>query len=95
MSKVSDLHEKWSQDPGYRKAYDELGPEFEIVRSLIQARIDAGLTQAELAERMSTTQSVIARLESGRVRPSTRTLERVAQSTGTQLKISFEPKVEV
>ena len=95
MSKVNDLHEKWSQDPGYRNAYDELGPEFEIVRSLIQARIDAGLTQAELAERMSTTQSVIARLESGRVRPSTRTLERVAQSTGTQLKISFEPKVEV
>ena len=94
MSKVSDLHQKWSQDPDYRRAYDELGPEFDFVRSLIQARIDAGLTQAELAERMSTTQSVVARLESGRVHPSTRTLERVAQSTGTRLKISFEPRVE-
>ena len=94
MSKVSDLHEKWSQDPDYRRDYNELGPEFEFIRSLIQARIDAGLTQAELAERMSTTQSVVARLESGRVHPSTRTLERIAQSTGTRLRISFEPKVE-
>ena len=95
MSKVSDLHQKWSQDLDYRRAYDELGPEFDFVRSLIQARIDAGLTQAELAERMSTTQSVVARLEGGRVHPSTRTLERIAQSTGTRLKISFEPRVEV
>ena len=94
MSKVSDLHEKWSQDPDYRRDYDALGPEFEFISSLIQARIDAGLTQAELAERMSTTQSVVARLESGRVHPSTRTLERIAQSTGTRLRISFEPKVE-
>ena len=46
MSKVSDLHEKWSQDPDYRRGYDELGPEFEIVRFLTQARIDAELTQA-------------------------------------------------
>ena len=91
MSKISDLHEKWSRDPDYRTSYDELGPEFELVRSLIQARIDAGLTQAELAERMNTTQSVVARLESGRVRPSTRTLEKIAQSTGTRLIISFEP----
>ena len=48
MSKVRDLHEEWSQDPDYRRAYDELGPEFDVVRSLIQARIDAGLTQALL-----------------------------------------------
>ena len=93
MSKVSDLHEKWSQDPDYRKAYDDLGPEFELTRSLIQARIAAGLTQAQLAERMETTQSVIARLESGRAHPSTRTLEKIAASTGTRLRISFESRV--
>ena len=93
MSKVSDLHEKWSQDPDYRKVYDGLGPEFELTRSLIQARIAAGLTQAQLAERMETTQSVIARLESGRAHPSTRTLEKIAASTGTRLRISFESRV--
>ena len=91
MSKASDLHEKWSRDPDYRTTYDELGPEFELARSMIEARIGAGLTQAQLAERMETTQSVVARLESGRVHPSTRTLEKIAQSTGTRLRISFEP----
>jgi transcriptional regulator with XRE-family HTH domain len=47
--------------------------------------------QQQLAKRMSTTQSVIARLESGGIRPSTQTLERLAVATGTKLKISFAP----
>ena len=58
---------------------------------LIEARTNAELTQAQLAERMQTTQSVVARLESGRARPSTRTPEKIAQYTGTRLRISFEP----
>ena len=91
MSKASDLHEKWSRDPDYLAAYDRLGPEFEISRSLIEARTHAKLTQVELAERMNTTQSVVARLESGRTRPSTRTLEKIARATGTRLRISFDP----
>ncbi len=90
MSKVRDLHKAWSRDRGYREAYEELGPEFELARSLIEARTRAGLTQAQLARRMQTTQSVIARMESGRVRPSTKTLEKVARATGTRLRISFE-----
>ena len=91
MSDVEHLHKKWRRDPEYRAAYDELGPEFELARVLIEARTNAGLTQAQLAERMQTTQSVIARLESGRAHPSTRTLERFAQATGARLRISFEP----
>jgi ribosome-binding protein aMBF1 (putative translation factor) len=78
----------------YRKAYDELAPEFALARAVIHARVTAGLTQGQLAQRMETTQSVIARLESGRTRPSTQTLERLAAATGTRLKISFEPEVE-
>lgn len=76
----------------YRKAYEELAPEFALARAVINARITAGLTQERLAERMDTTQSVIARLESGRTRPSTQTLERVASATGTRLRITFEPE---
>ena len=91
MSKLFDLHEKWNREPDYREAYERLGPEFELARSLIEARAGAKLTQAELAERMKTTQSVIARLESGRSRPSTRTLNKIAQATGTKLRISFDP----
>lgn len=90
MTKVSDLHKKWMKNKDYRKAHEELAPEFALARALIHARITAGLTQQQLAQRMDTTQSVIARLESGRTRPSTQTLERLASATGTRLKISFE-----
>ncbi len=91
MSKVQDLHRKWSRDPAYREACDDLDAEFTLTRALIEARLGAGLTQAQLAERMETTQSVVARLECGRGNPSTRTLEAFARSTGTRLRISFEP----
>jgi transcriptional regulator with XRE-family HTH domain len=90
MSKVKDLHRKWLKEPKYRKAHDALKREFELARAVIEARVHAGLTQEQLAKRMETTQSVIARLESGRTRPSTQTLERLAAATGTRLKISFE-----
>jgi ribosome-binding protein aMBF1 (putative translation factor) len=91
MTKVNDLHQKWMQNEEYRKAHKELAPEFELSRVVIHARVTAGLTQEQLAQRMDTTQSVIARLESGRSRPSTQTLERLAAATGTRLKITFEP----
>ena len=90
MSKASELHKKWSRDAAYREAYEELGPEFDLARVVIEARTRAGLTQEQLARRMKTTQSVIARLESGRTHPSTKTLEKLARATGTRLKISFE-----
>ena len=90
MSKVSDLHKKWNRDSDYRKAFDELKPEFDLARSLIEARRGAGLTQAQLAKRMKTTQSAVARLEGGRLHPSTSTLGKVAQATGTRLRIRFE-----
>jgi len=91
MSTLDELHERWSRNPDYREAYEKLGPEFELARALIEARTRAGMTQAELAERMKTTQSAVARLESGRVPPSTRTLEKVARATGTRLRIQFDP----
>jgi ribosome-binding protein aMBF1 (putative translation factor) len=91
MTRVNHLHQKWMKDPKYRKAHEALAPEFDIAHAVIDARVHAGLTQEQLAQRMDTTQSVIARLESGRTHPSTQTLERLAAATGTRLKISFEP----
>lgn len=90
MTKVSDLHRKWMKSPAYRKAHQALEPEFDLARAVIRARVNAGLTQEQLAQRMETSQSVIARLEGGRARPSTQTLERLAAATGTRLKITFE-----
>jgi ribosome-binding protein aMBF1 (putative translation factor) len=91
MTKIKDLHRKWMKDPEYRKEYDALEEEFVLAAAVAKARTRSGLSQAELARRMKTTQSTIARLESGRGRPSTRTLDRFAKATGHRLKISFEP----
>ena len=94
MARVSDLHKKWMKEPKYRKAYEALEEEFVLASAVIDARTRAGLTQQELARKMGTTQPVVARLESGRVRPSMRTLERLAKATGSRLLISFEPREE-
>ena len=94
MTKVRDLHKTWMKDPEYRREYDALEEEFALILEVAKARKRAGLSQAELARRMHTTQSTIARLESGRGLPSTRTLGRFAKATGHRLKISFEPVKE-
>lgn len=91
MTKLSNLHKKWLKDPAYRKEYDALEEEFALASALIEARSRAGLTQEELAERMQTSQSAIARMESGRTIPSGTTLKRFARATGTRLRIAFEP----
>ncbi|OYQ33746.1 transcriptional regulator [Niveispirillum lacus] len=90
MTRIKELHADWMQDPAYREAYDALEEEFTLAQAIIEARIKAGLTQEELAARMQTSQSAIARLESGRTIPSARTLARFAKATGTRLRISFE-----
>ncbi len=86
---VEESIAEWRKDPAYVAAYEALEEEFALASELIAARARAGLSQAELAERMQTSQSAIARLESGRTRPSVRTLERLAAATGTKLHISL------
>ncbi|MEX1129857.1 MAG: helix-turn-helix transcriptional regulator [Vicinamibacterales bacterium] len=92
MTKISELHRRWSKDAGYKGAYDSLKEEFNLARTLIEARTAAGLSQAELARRMKTSQSYIARIEGGKVRPSADALERFAEATHTRLRIVFEPQ---
>src|ERR1700730_18143283 len=89
--RVDDLHKKWIKDSKYRREYDALEEEFSLVAALIEARTRAGLTQEQVAQRMKTTQAVIARLEGGGRQPSTRTLERYAEATAARLRISFDP----
>lgn len=92
MTEFQALHEKWlKDDPAYAAEYRAMAPEYAIAAELIRARLAAGMTQAQVAARMGTKQTVVARLESGRAKPSTRTLERYAEATAHRLKISFEP----
>jgi transcriptional regulator with XRE-family HTH domain len=91
MTRIRELHEKWMGDPEYRREYDALEEEFALASAMIKARKRAGLTQEELAKEMDTSQSAIARMESGRTLPSGSTLKRFARATGTRLRITFEP----
>jgi len=90
--RVDDLAKEWMKDPAFRREYDALEEEFALATALLSARSRAKLTQAQVARRMNTTQTAIARLEGGRIKPSTRTLERYAEATGHKLVIGFEPK---
>jgi ribosome-binding protein aMBF1 (putative translation factor) len=74
-------------NPRVKVEYDALAPEFEISAELLRARLRAGLSQAELAARMRTSQSTIARLESGQTLPSTKTLLRYAEATGNKVHV--------
>jgi transcriptional regulator with XRE-family HTH domain len=92
MARITQLHRKWMKEPKYRKAYDALEKEFVLASAVIDVRNRAGLTQEDLARKMGTTQPVVARLESGRSKPSMRTLERLADATDSRLLISFAPR---
>ena len=87
---VKALHKKRLQkSPAYAAEYDALEGEFSIAREVIRARKAAQLTQQQLADRMGTSQTAIARMEGGKL-PSMRTLERLAEATGTKLKVRLE-----
>ena len=90
MTELADLKARILANPEARAEYEAQAPEFELARELITARTRAGLTQSELAERMHTTQSTIARLESGRTMPSRRTLSRYAEATGGRAVVRLE-----
>jgi ribosome-binding protein aMBF1 (putative translation factor) len=91
---AEESFKQWKKDPRYVAAYESLEEEFTLASALIAARGNADMTQEQVADAMGTTQAVVARLESGKVLPSTRTLERFAKATRTRLRISFEPEHE-
>lgn len=94
MSKLSELKKKWLKDNKVRKAYDALSLEFAIAQKLISERLKAHLTQKEIAKRMGTTQSVIARIESGTRLPSMKTIECYAHALGKFPEVRFRPYEE-
>jgi ribosome-binding protein aMBF1 (putative translation factor) len=87
---VEESFRAWRRDPKYVKAYDALEDEFALAAALIDARAKAGLSQAQVAKKMETSQPAVARLEGGKANPSLDTLRRYAKATGTRLRISFE-----
>ncbi len=91
MKRVLEKLPGLMKDPGFARAYASSAEEFALAREIIKARVTAGLSQQELAKKMETTQSSVARLESGRHLPSMSTLKKLARATGTKLSIHLEP----
>lgn len=90
MIDARELHRRWMEDPEYRREYNALEGEFAILEACIQARSRAGLTQAQVAERLGVTQPAVARIESGK-NVSLKTLRRYAKALGCTVKIELAP----
>jgi len=80
---------KQLEDPEFKKEWDALQPECDMVKAMIKARTDAGLTQKELSCRTGVQQSNISRIEQGTYNPSVKTLQRLAKGMGKELHIEF------
>ena len=92
MTKISELHEKrYRESASYRAEYDATEPQYELINALLDARAHADIDQDELAARMGIHVTAVMRLEGWKSNPSVKTLRRVAEATGTKLKITFVP----
>ena len=91
MSDLQELTNELMQDAASRKEYEALQPERDITMSLVRARKEAGLTQAELSEKTGISQADISRLENGTRNPSLALLNRIAEAVNSTLRIEFVP----
>jgi len=90
MKTLKTLKAELLKHPDTRAEYEAMADEFSLARELIAARTSAGLTQADVAERMGTGQSTVARLESGTGTPSLRSVQRYAQAVGRRAVVRLE-----
>ncbi len=80
------------QDEEFRKEYESMQPEFDVIKAMVAARTSQNLTQKELAERTGIHQADISKLENGTRNPSLNLLKRLAEGMGMVLKVEFIPK---
>ena len=81
------------EDEEFRREYEALGPKYALIRELLEARKNSGMTQEAVASKIGTTKSAISRLEGGSQHaPSIATLRKYAEAVGCELVIRLEPK---
>ena len=90
MTNYQELKEELMQNPEFRAEYEKTRPDFEIMRALIDARLNSNMTQKELAARSGVRQSNISRIENGTCSPTVATLQALAAGLGKKLVISFK-----
>lgn len=91
MIKYSEYKKKCLEDSGFKKEYDSLQPEYDIINAMIKARKEQGLTQKQLSELTGISQADISRIENGTRNPSLGMIKRLAAGMGMQLKLEFLP----
>jgi DNA-binding XRE family transcriptional regulator len=84
---LQELHNKWLKGKAYRKAYEDLELEFSLISALIDYRLRKGMTQKELAEKVGTRQSSIARFESGTYNPTLAFVQKIANAVDAKIRI--------
>lgn len=89
MKTFEDALAKELQNLEFKKEWDALEEEYQIKKSMIEARIAADMTQAELSKITGITQSDISKIENGNGNPSVKTLKKIAHAFGKKLKIEF------
>ena len=89
MKSFEAFKKKMLKDPAVKAAYDALEEEYALANELIGARAKANLTQEQVARRMGTSQSAVARMESGRKMPSTTSLQKYAKAVGHRVRIKL------
>lgn len=87
--KLEELRKQLMADPKFVEAYDALAPKYAVISALVSARRKARLSQSEVAERMGTTQSSIARMESGKGSVTIESIQKYAKATGQKIKLEF------
>ena len=92
MKNYENYLETQLQDNEFRKEYESIQPEFDVIKAMIAARTSQNLTQKELAERTGIHQADISKLENGTRNPSLNLLKRLAEGMGMVLKVEFIPK---
>lgn len=91
MSEFQKLLQEELKNPDFKKEWDDIQPEMDVIRAMIDARIEQNLTQKELATRTGINQADISKLENGTKNPSLKLLKKLANGLGMQLKIQFVP----
>ena len=92
MSEFREFLEEQLQDDELKKEWENIQPEMDIIRAMVDARISQNLTQKELAERVGMNQADISKLENGTRNPSLKLLKRLAEGMNMTLKLEFVPK---
>ena len=95
MSEFQEFLNEQLQDDEFRKEWEDIQPEMDVIRAMVDARISQNLTQKELAERTGINQADISKLENGTRNPSLKLLKRLADGMGMTLKLEFIPKSPV